>query len=275
VIDLGDSVPLGITVTDSSGNPANASIVVLTVTQPDGTTVNPPVANPSTGSYTVTFVPTLVGRHSLRWVSTNPASAFVDVFDVASSTPDLIMSLADAREQLRRVPGKSTADDDELRLYIASTSRIIEDIVGSQSIQTRTFVTNGGGSVMLPDAPVTVLSVVENGITLSPATDYVIDYPGGIIRRGTTLWSWSFFGGYQNIVVTYTVGSGVVSENVRLAARIILGHLWSTTGAQAAVRPQLGETSSPDAEMPSPDDIPPAAMALLRPSTPNKQPVIA
>ena len=45
---LGSQVPLGVTITDANGNPADATTVVLTVTNPDGTSATPSVTHSGT-----------------------------------------------------------------------------------------------------------------------------------------------------------------------------------------------------------------------------------
>ena len=58
--DLGDVVPLAVTVKDSSGTAANTTTVSCTITLPDLTTTTTSVTNATTGSYTATYTPTPV-----------------------------------------------------------------------------------------------------------------------------------------------------------------------------------------------------------------------
>src|SRR5690349_18484312 len=101
--DISDSVPIAWDVLDASGNPANAGAVTLTVTKPDGTEDTPAVTNPpaTTGQYRVTYVPTVEGRYTWRAVTTTPNTAYQDVFDVRESTSPGLVSLADAKAQLK------------------------------------------------------------------------------------------------------------------------------------------------------------------------------
>ncbi len=63
IYDLGDVVPLGITITDANGLVANASSVTCTIYLPDNTTVTGTVVNADTGLYNCDFVPSQSGRH--------------------------------------------------------------------------------------------------------------------------------------------------------------------------------------------------------------------
>ena len=91
--DLGDPVALSVTVRDAAGALANAGAMTLTVTLPDGTTATPTISNPSTGTYTATYVPAVVGRFVARWVSTGAnAAAYSEDFTVVAGAPLLTRS---------------------------------------------------------------------------------------------------------------------------------------------------------------------------------------
>src|SRR4051812_47275294 len=86
--DLGDVVPLAVLLTNDAGAAANAGAMVLTVTLPDGTIVQPAITNGVVGSYTATLATTQAGRHTLRWLATGAnAAAYVDEFDVQAADP--------------------------------------------------------------------------------------------------------------------------------------------------------------------------------------------
>lgn len=278
--DLGDSVELTCDATDAAGNPANLDTLVCTVTLPDGLTTdtldpaNPPA---ETGAYSVDFASTMAGRHRINWLGTGPSFGYADVLDIMPADPRFIISLADAREQLRRLPGTSTVDDQELRLYTAAVTSIVEDIVGSQSVQSRTFTADGGKvSVLLPDAPLAILSVTENGVELTVESgDYTIDYAAGIIYRGSQVAPFAFIPGLRNVAISYTIGTGLVAANIRLAARIILRHLFSADqqgGPGLAIRDPDDDdlTASPQGFA-----VPYRAAELLKPSTAQQMPGFA
>jgi hypothetical protein len=100
--DLGDVVPLAVLLTDNAGAAADAGAMVLTVTLPDGTIVNPAITHGATGSYSATLATTQAGRHTLRWVATGAnAAAYADEFDVQAADPGLIIGLDYARAGLQ------------------------------------------------------------------------------------------------------------------------------------------------------------------------------
>ena len=78
---LGSQVPLGVTITDATGTPADATAVNLTITLPDGTTATPSVNHSGTGLYDVDYTPSQAGRHTLFWVATGTnASSYSELF---------------------------------------------------------------------------------------------------------------------------------------------------------------------------------------------------
>ncbi|MBX6358141.1 MAG: hypothetical protein IRZ05_20120, partial [Micromonosporaceae bacterium] len=69
--DLGDVVPLSVTVTSASGQPEDATAVHLTITLPDGSTVTQgPIASTSPGVYDYDYATMQAGVHRVRWVAT-------------------------------------------------------------------------------------------------------------------------------------------------------------------------------------------------------------
>ena len=60
-------------VTDANGNPCAPGSVVAEMSLPNGATVPlSPVLNPTLGSYTAQFIPTLAGVHTIRFNGTAP-----------------------------------------------------------------------------------------------------------------------------------------------------------------------------------------------------------
>ena len=237
VFDLGDAATFTVTIRDSTGAPANATAVTGTVTKPDGTTATVAVTNPSTGTYSGAYTPTLPGRHVIRWVATGAnAASYTDVFDVLAADPRFIISLSDAKDSLNIT---NTAHDEEIREYLAAATDVIEAIAGP--VLTRTVVeTHDGGesSLLLRNVPVAAVSSVVEASTTLAATDYAFDPLAGTLTRviGIQPWVWRY--GFQNIVVTYTVGAGTVPYYVILAARELIRH-WYQRGQQAP-RPAFG-----------------------------------
>lgn len=238
MFDLGDTVPISVLVYDNSTPPqlVNATSVALTVTLPDGTTTSPAMTNPSTGTYVCYFPTTQAGRHAWRAVSTNPGTAYGDVFDVrsASVTPPIV-SLADTKNYLNIT---TTSDDDELRGFIGTATAVIESYVGAVSRRTVVEKYNGDWNkpaIALRSRPIiSVGSVVEGQITLVAETDYTLTDTGMLVRvagPNTNLYPRGWVYGINNVVVTYDVGRPVIGENILEAAKELIRWNW---------RPQRG-----------------------------------
>jgi hypothetical protein len=233
--DLGDTVPLAVTVRDSAGDPTAAGTCLLSVELPDGTTVQPAVSSDETGIYTVAYVPTMAGRYAIRWTSTEPATAYADVFDVRPAAPLYVLSLADARDALNIT---SSRHDEKIRPYIEATTGALERYLG-QVIVRRTFVETitarrgGQPAVALSHWPVVSITsaATEDGVTTWDAGDLDADDVG--ILTGAT-----FTG---RIVVTYIAGRSEMPPEITLAARKVLAALYSDKrGASAGPPGQPG-----------------------------------
>jgi hypothetical protein len=237
--DLSDSVPIAVDVKDAAGALTNASTVTLTITQPDGTPTSPSVANPPsvTGQYRVTFIPTQVGLHAWRFVATGPNTAYEDVFTVRPTISPALISLIDAKSQLKIT---STTSDDKLREYVEAATEIVESYVGPVVTRTHTARVRGWRcDIPLPHTQVTAITAITdvrtgtNPVTLS---DLTVNGPAGIIsyKNGAQFPYWE-------MDITYTVGQSTVKANWSLAAKIIVQHLWQT---------QLGNLPSTQGDTP-------------------------
>ncbi|MFB6771141.1 hypothetical protein [Streptomyces sp. NPDC056337] len=224
--DLGATVRLTGECRDPGGTLASAATAVVTVTLPDATTVTPAVTEtPDTpGKYQADYVSTTPGRHAVRWVWTEPAAAYTDVFDVQDEAPPAILSLRDARQHLNRV---STTDDDELRFWNNATTRAVEYFVGP--VVARSFTEEhhlrNARAVVLHRTPVLALTAVDSvltGGTAYPADRLHVDRSTGEVLPLT--------GGRLDgrLRFTYRAGRTVIPENILAGARIILEHLWLT-----------------------------------------------
>ena len=227
--DLGDIVGLAVTVKDSSGTAANATAVTCTITLPDGTTATPTVTNGSTGSYTVDYTPTLVGRHLVRWIATGSnASAYTDSFEVNDPTETFIVSLADVKRYLNVT---STTNDEEIRQFILEATDICESMV-NQKLRRKSFTekyTAVEGSIMLIKQPVTAItSLTENGVALTEDVDYFVNYRAGVVYRGDTTMRRFWRSGVNNITVTYIAGKTEPSPVEQLLIKETVRHLWRT-----------------------------------------------
>lgn len=229
-VDLGSA-------TSVSWRPGAAgATVILTVVGPTGISTMPAVAE-VTGLYSATVATALPGRYLLSWSkSAAPALTYTDVLDVWPADPRFLVSLADVRNDLTMGSGQ-TADDPELRLYMAAATIVIEDIVGMVLLKTITQDASGGkATVTLWERPETVTSVTANGTVLVVNVDYYINKVAGIIGAGTRANPSSFIPGASNITVTYTTGTQTIQPTIRLAAIMLIGHLWriGQQGGQAA-----------------------------------------
>lgn len=243
--DLGDVVPLSITVTNPAEQLADAGEVRLTITLPDGSTVTAgPIAPTSTGVYDYDFPTVQAGRHQARWVATGAnASAYAEAFDVSPLDDGDFISLADAREHLQ----KTTADDEQLRPFVSAACRMITDRMGQVSPATMVHdVTQRGSTIVLPTRPVIAVTTVERlpGLAPLPPVDEVtgtagwyLDGSEGVLRHS------SCFAG--RVRVTYRAGRNPLPSNFRLAALELVAHLWrGSQHNQAGGRPALGETDA-------------------------------
>jgi hypothetical protein len=274
--DLGDVVTLPFQTFDAAtGGPANAGTVTITITQPDMSVVGPTTVAPSlTGLYSYQFTPTMAGRHIARWVAAAPnASAYADAFDVSPADPGYLISLADAKTALRLT---GTKDDDELRLFLEATTDIVENFVGTVLPRSFTEQHDGGAQTIVlyhqPVLAVQSLTVIVGNMTWTltnqppgQSTDFygfsLDDAEGGrITRRGSASIPMQFEGGPGGISVTYTAGRPVIPPGIKLAAQIILQHLWRT---QRASMPASNRNDGDTAIPVSMEDLPSYAITLL------------
>lgn len=223
--DVGDVVPLGLSITDANGAPGDATAVALTIGLPDGTTVTPIVDHVvGSGQYTVDYVTTVEGLHTVAWAATGVnATSYQDVFNVRELT-DQILSLTAAKQQL----GLTTdAHEDNLRMFIAAATVAIEDHVGKKLVR-RTITgerhRNVCGTLILNRTPALSLTTITTLDAASSwdAANLDLDPDTGIVSPLTGP------GLYGHLKVTYLTGMRVIPANILLAARIITEHLWQT-----------------------------------------------
>lgn len=244
-----------------TGAPATGTITVA-VTRPDGTSISPPSVS-SQPPITATFVPDMAGRWLIKWTSTNPASSYTDIVDVWPADPRFIISLDDALAALNM----TTTDEkqrDDLRLYIAAATPVIEDIVGTVVTKTVVQKADGGhGSVTLWETPVSITSVTENG---TATTDYWLDEQAGILYGGSQTSARTFPPGRGAIVITYTAGTNVIPQNVRLGTRELVRHWWQIGKQGGGRAAPVNTTAHMDVWTPSGFAVPRRVMELCQPS---------
>jgi hypothetical protein len=232
---LGDVVPLSVTVKDSNGQPANAGAVTLTVTLPDGTTaVTGSIGPTTTGVYDHDYATVQAGRHGVRWVATGAnASAFTDAFDVEPADDGDFVSLADVKRHMNKT---SAGDDAELAGFVSAACRMITERIGQVSPATVTdevSVRWRRRRIVLDTHPVIEVSsvvVAGNPVTTIPAADadagvtgWVLDSPGSAVLSHTGCWP------AGTIRIIYRAGRTPIPGNVRLAALELAAHLWRSS----------------------------------------------
>ena len=225
--DLGDVVPLSVTVSNAAGQPEDATAVHLTITLPDGSTVTQgPIASTSPGVYDYDYVTEQAGRHLVRWVATGVnASAFTDAFEVAPIDGGDFISLAEAKNHLKL---SSTGDDEKLRSFVSAACQMITDRRGQVSPLTVVHEA-AGRTVVLPKRPVIAVTSVEElpGLAAVPAADSAAQVDGWVLSSAEGVLTLS--GSYRAVRVTYRAGRNPVPANFRLAALELTAHLWRTS----------------------------------------------
>lgn len=158
-----------------------------------------------------------------------------------------IVNLTDAKKQLN-IDVSDTDDDLELQLYIDALHVPIERELG-RIVEQRTFVdefdlASGTTQVLLRSVPVaslTSIAAVDGSTTWS--VDPAVMHLNGASGSVTVLSGAPFTG---LVTFTYVAGPAVAAANERLAALIILQHLWETQrGRMGAVPGGGGEFMMP------------------------------
>jgi hypothetical protein len=276
--EVGQTATVALKVYDSAGALADlgGGNPTCTVTKPDGTTTTATVTKNSTGYYQGAYTTTTAGRHRFTFTGTGTNSGALpwsDVVDVWPADPRLILSLSDAKAALN-VPAGTRVNDDELRLYIAATTAVIEDIVGSVLTTSKTETFDGGTcSVPLSQRATAITSVVVGGTTLTAGTQYVANLVSGLVYAGSTSSSSTFTSGAQNVVVTYTTGSSSIDPNVILAAREEVRFLYQI--GQQGGRPSLGGAPTDLSWTPSGFAVPQRVIELCAASAARRMPGFA
>lgn len=230
--ELGQTLVFTVQIVDDSGVEADlgGGDPTCTVTRPDGTSAgSASVTKPSTGLYWGSLASSnQAGRWRGTFTGTGTNSGklpFTDVIDVWPADPRLIIGLADARAELN-MPANHTVDDDLLRLYIAATTPLVEEIVGAVLASTEVETFDGGKrAVLLSERASALTSVTVDGVALT-ADEYTANLDSGIVYAGSSAAATCFNYGRQNVVVTYTTGGSSIDPNIKLAAAVIAAHLY-------------------------------------------------
>lgn len=271
--ELGQTITVAINVYDSDGALANiGGTMTCTAVKPDGTTATATVTNPSTGVYQAALASTLAGRYRFPFTGTGTNSGGLPrtmVADVWPADPRFICSLEDVKAELN-MPATTVVNDDELWLYIAATTPVVEEIAGRVLSATLTETFDGGKTaVLLSERASAITSVTVGGVA---TTDYVANLDSGIVYAGSTSAPSTFTYGRQNVVVTYTAGGSSVDPNIVLAARIIAAHQYQV-GQQG--RSGRGRGIDETTIIGSGFAVPVRAMQLLEPAASHRMPGFA
>ena len=264
-IEVNGSYRTSITVTDDSGNPVDASTVVLTVTLPDQTTVNPAVQQDSTGNYHVDYVMTQQGLYKFQWTTTGPNTSQTDY-----QSATIFRSIVGLDDVKSFVNFDSESNEDILRQIMSSVTELIENIVGNCVPQTFTDdrITGRQAQILrMPHAPL----LDENSLTQIASL-----WPGGpvwtnenndfiVFPDSATVQLVSFnpfyYGPWK---ATYTAGRKIIPQKIQLAAYEAIYDLWASQRPYGMDQLEPGpEETAKWENMLNTYKLPPHAMALL------------
>lgn len=203
----------------TSADTAEAS---LTVTKPDGTSVEPaPTVTDDGAAHTAIFTPTVPGRHLLTWSTAGDAKA--DIVDIWPADPRFLVSHALVVDRLRQVNASGT-EYDALPLYIAAASWVVEKLVGPQFLaaKTKSLVSvNGQRAVNLPQSQINEVTSVSIDGTALAAGDYIVDEDAGIVHVDVPR--------LAKVVIAYTAGGDGVPFAAQMGCLEIIAHAWQQT----------------------------------------------
>lgn len=140
-----------------------------------------------------------------------------------------LLTLDEAKTQLNI---RSDANDVELGMYIEALTSVIEGYVGvvEEREVTETVIGQGPAVVLLqtPVLSLASLAPIETGGTAVDVAGLHVDGPSGVVRYANRA---EFSAGPWT--ATYTAGRAVIPPTIRLAALLLLQHLWRTKNGAA------------------------------------------
>jgi hypothetical protein len=241
VIDFGETYSSpNYLVKDVAGVLTNAGTVTATITLPGQTTTSPTVNNTSAGTYSFDYLTTVAGRHDIVVSATGGilgslVRRWTDSFTVAAAGAGFVMSMAEARAHLNLT---DTTDDEELRSWLETVTRVVESQVGEVVAKSFTERHRAGRSLWLRHRP--VISITSIGPWLTSGTTYApTDVRATESGRVELLSGGCFTGG--PFAVTYLAGRTALPANIRDAAKIIVKHLWETQRGASALPLQAAD----------------------------------
>jgi len=227
---LGQPVTLSWNTYDAAGALANVTTFTVTVELPDLTTTLPMVSNPSTGTYSITYLPPQTGLYGVAPVATGTNASAIppDSFNVDAAKSTGIVSLADVRAHLNMTATGITgrANDDELRRFIDVATDFIESRIGPvvrRTIGPITVYPQGGLFFLTPPVISVTTMTYANGYTGSyDVAGVYLDGSAGIIRPAYT----STFA--YPVSVTYVGGRAIVPALIQQAALDYIKWMWES-----------------------------------------------
>lgn len=227
--DIGDPVPLSITIKNAAGTPENAGNVDITITAPDGTVTSQSGVVGTSGVYSYTYLTTQAGTHRVRWVATGlNAGSFNDILDVRPNDFGDFISLTDAKGHMQIT---NTASDDKIKGFVSAACQMIADRMGQVSpITVVADLEPIGNTIVLETYPVIAVVSLEYlpGLEVITPADDALSITGwkltapnrGIIKN--TAGSFS----NKRVRITYRAGRAPIPANFRMAALELTSHLW-------------------------------------------------
>ena len=152
----------------------------------------------------------MAGRWFLTWTSTTVVGTYTDIVDVWPADPRFLISTDDARSALGWPSGVVQAGwIDDLRLYIAAATPVIEDIVGTiAKVNFTQVIQKGWNFAALYERPVnSIISIVYPDATTIDSDDYTLNANSGMLYLDVTT--------TDAATVTYSAGVTAVPQNVR------------------------------------------------------------
>lgn len=135
-----------------------------------------------------------------------------------------LVTLEEAKRQLN-ITGDS--EDVELQVYIDALPEVIEGFVGVvEQREITDMVTGGGAALAVLHPPLVSVTSLSDGSTSYPADTLTVNGVAGTITQSG---GGAFPAG--TYMVTYTAGRAEVPPTIKLAALILLQHLWRTQRA--------------------------------------------
>jgi hypothetical protein len=232
VIDLGDVYRIRVPVRDPGDTLVSPTTATLTITLPDGTTAAPSVPLPpdETGIVIVDYPTVQAGRHQFVLTTTDPQTAFRDVFDVRQADLHNIVSLVEAKKHLNI---SNDGNDDEIRGFIEAVTGVVQFYCGTlfpaEYVETHQAC---GDTIVLRHYPVLEVSAIDTVGTGSTVDPSGIDIgEAGVINLGQRFWG--------RLRFTYRAGYTVLPAGITRAALIIIQHMWDTQRPRDSRRPAV------------------------------------